>query len=203
MMTATLTPNRLKQAALTLFAESGYEGVSLSEIAKAVGIKTPSIYAHFDSKEQLFLALLEDAIHEENEKMSLLLQNAEDQPPIDSLYAVFRFLTDLDGLSRGQSFLKRTMLMPPRNLEERLRQDFIDYEAVFIRPLSALLRDLAGKKPFGEEQEERLIALLFALADGLLVEHKLYDTALYRRRQDLLWGSLRDAVELELARRKE
>ncbi|NBD26821.1 TetR/AcrR family transcriptional regulator [Paenibacillus glycinis] len=197
-----MTATRLKQTALALFAEAGYEGVSLSEIAKSVGIKTPSIYAHFESKEQLFLALLEDAVHEEHEKFTLLLRSMEDQPPIARFYAAFRFFTDLDGLTKGQSFLKRTMLMPPRNLEERLRRDFIAYEDVFTVPMTELLHECLGTESLDNEQAERLIALFFALTDGLLVEYKLYDTELYRRRQALLWRWLQDALALEQGGRK-
>ncbi|WP_219834486.1 TetR/AcrR family transcriptional regulator [Paenibacillus sp. R14(2021)] len=194
-----MTANRLKQAALTLFAESGYEGVSLSEIAKSVGIKTPSIYAHFDSKEQLFLALLEDAIHEEFEKFTMLLTETEHQLPIERFYTIFRFFTDLDGLSKGQSFLKRTMLMPPRKLEERLREKFTAYEDAFTVVLMKLLHACAQPGRCSDEQAERLLALFYALLDGLLVEHKLYDSARYRTRQALLWDWMRDAMKQEYA----
>ncbi|MFC4811849.1 TetR/AcrR family transcriptional regulator [Paenibacillus sp. GCM10023250] len=198
-----MTAKSIKQAALALFAESGYEGVSLSEIAKSVGIKTPSIYAHFESKEQLFLELLEDAVHEESDKFVQLLAGMADQPPRERFYAAFRFLTDLDGLSKGQSFLKRTMLMPPRNLEDRLRTAFIAYEHVFTVPMLRLLHECAGPGGFGDEQAERLLALFYALADGLLVEHKLYDIELYRRRQSLVWSCLQDALRLALPDGKE
>lgn len=36
-----MTKKLIKEVALTLFAEKGYDGTALSEIAKAVGIKTP------------------------------------------------------------------------------------------------------------------------------------------------------------------
>ncbi|MBP3964868.1 TetR/AcrR family transcriptional regulator [Paenibacillus lignilyticus] len=189
-----MTANRLKQAALTLFADSGYEGVSLSEIAKSVGIKTPSIYAHFDSKEQLFIELLEDAIREEREKLLLLLQGMEDHPPIERLYAVFLFYTDLDQITKGQSFLKRTMLVPPRHLESRLSQYFTTYEEEVTVHVSELLRGSTNGGTLGEERAERLLALFYALIDGLLVEHKLYDSALYRKRQEQLWSWLREAL---------
>ncbi|REE91404.1 TetR family transcriptional regulator [Paenibacillus taihuensis] len=187
-----MTANRLKQAALTLFAESGYEGVSLSEIAKSVGIKTPSIYAHFESKEQLLLELIDDAIREEHAKFMQLLAETSDQPPMERLYAAFIFFTDLDHITKGQSFLKRTLLVPPRHLEERLGQDFIAYEDQITLQLTELLNRCAHCEP---EQSERLLALFYALTDGLLVEYKLYDSALYRRRQALIWDCLRETVD--------
>ncbi|WP_308636750.1 TetR/AcrR family transcriptional regulator [Paenibacillus silvisoli] len=194
-----MTASRLKQAALTLFAESGYEGVSLSEIAKSVGIKTPSIYAHFDSKEQLFIELLEDAIKEEQAKLLALLHETEAKPPIGRLRAMFLFYTDLDQITKGQSFLKRTLLMPPRHLQERLSQYLTAYEDEVTLHLTALLHGAAAQpaKQLNQEQTERLLALFYALIDGLLVEHKLYDSALYRRRQELLWGWLQEGISRE------
>lgn len=40
-----MTRTKLKEAALRLFGQKGYDGTALSEIAKEVGVKTPAIYA--------------------------------------------------------------------------------------------------------------------------------------------------------------
>ncbi|MDD4542044.1 MAG: helix-turn-helix domain containing protein [Eubacteriales bacterium] len=47
------------KAALKLFSERGYSGVSMREIAADVGIKAASIYNHFHGKEDIFQALLD------------------------------------------------------------------------------------------------------------------------------------------------
>lgn len=44
--------------ALELFSERGYEAVSVGEIAKAVGIKAPSLYNHYPSKQAIFEAIV-------------------------------------------------------------------------------------------------------------------------------------------------
>lgn len=49
---------KLALFALQIFLEKGYSGASMSAVAKAAGIKKPSLYHHFSSKEQLFLAAL-------------------------------------------------------------------------------------------------------------------------------------------------
>lgn len=53
------TAQKILDAALGLFAKKGYDSVSVDEIAKAVGIKAPSIYNHFGSKQELFDAIVE------------------------------------------------------------------------------------------------------------------------------------------------
>lgn len=46
-------------AAAELFAERGYRGASIEEIARRSGVTPPVVYDHFASKQELFRALLE------------------------------------------------------------------------------------------------------------------------------------------------
>lgn len=47
------------RAAAGLFAERGYAGTRLDDVAAAAGVTKPIVYRHFDSKRALYLALLE------------------------------------------------------------------------------------------------------------------------------------------------
>lgn len=49
---------RILHAAADLFAEKGFHGASLREIAGKVGIRTPSLFYHFKSKGDLYLAVM-------------------------------------------------------------------------------------------------------------------------------------------------
>lgn len=54
------TKKRILNAALNLFAEKGYANVFVAEIAEAVGIKAPSLYKHYKSKQDIFNAILDE-----------------------------------------------------------------------------------------------------------------------------------------------
>lgn len=54
------TKKKILEEALTLFSEKGYSDVYVGDIAKAVGIKAPSLYKHFKSKQEIFNAILEE-----------------------------------------------------------------------------------------------------------------------------------------------
>ncbi|MDR3764138.1 MAG: TetR/AcrR family transcriptional regulator [Acidobacteriota bacterium] len=69
MAEATLNKHQLKtqetrhlllEAAKTIFARDGYEGAELGEIALLAGRTKGAIYANFASKEEIFLALIEE-----------------------------------------------------------------------------------------------------------------------------------------------
>jgi AcrR family transcriptional regulator len=51
------TKELLLQAALALFAEKGFEGTSVRDIARSVGLSESVLYAHFDSKRAIFDAV--------------------------------------------------------------------------------------------------------------------------------------------------
>lgn len=61
------TKRRILTEALRLFAQRGYDAVSVEQIANAVGIKAPSLYKHFPSKQSIFDALFERTEHDFDE----------------------------------------------------------------------------------------------------------------------------------------
>jgi AcrR family transcriptional regulator len=65
------------KVAMEVFWRLGYESASLSELTRAMGINSPSLYACFGSKEELFRAAVERYI----ETIGRETQNALEQPP--------------------------------------------------------------------------------------------------------------------------
>jgi AcrR family transcriptional regulator len=58
----TPTRERLRQAAIELFGEKGYDGASMNELAERVGIAKPSLYNYYRSKEDLLLDVIDDGL---------------------------------------------------------------------------------------------------------------------------------------------
>ncbi|MBW1687578.1 MAG: TetR/AcrR family transcriptional regulator, partial [Deltaproteobacteria bacterium] len=68
------TAERILDAAEALFAERGYAGTALRDVATEVGLRTPSLYNHFPSKESLYEAVLERGIRPVFEVMSEVVE---------------------------------------------------------------------------------------------------------------------------------
>ena len=56
------TTERILDAAEEVFADKGFDGATLRDVAARVGVRVPSLYNHFDSKEALYAAVLERGI---------------------------------------------------------------------------------------------------------------------------------------------
>lgn len=58
-MKATDRREQLLEAAVTCFAEYGYQGTTTARLARAAHVSEPVLYQHFASKQDLFVALLD------------------------------------------------------------------------------------------------------------------------------------------------
>ncbi|MBQ3918499.1 MAG: TetR/AcrR family transcriptional regulator, partial [Oscillospiraceae bacterium] len=72
------TKKRILDEALTLFAEKGYANVFVADIAGAVGIKAPSLYKHYKSKQDIFDAILAEMKRNYDRQSSMLEMNGND-----------------------------------------------------------------------------------------------------------------------------
>ena len=79
------TKQRILDRALELFSAKGYDSVSVGEIAKAVGIKAPSLYNHFPSKQAIFDAIVESTAVQyeaDTDKINIHVQDVQRDIPI-------------------------------------------------------------------------------------------------------------------------
>jgi AcrR family transcriptional regulator len=74
------TLRRVQEEALVRFADRGYHGVSMRDIADACGIKASSIYAHVRSKAELLSGLALIAHEEHRDRLSAALLNSGSDP---------------------------------------------------------------------------------------------------------------------------
>lgn len=124
------------RAALDLFAQKGYFGTSLRDIAAAVGVRESALYNYFASKEQLFEALIASASEERVEAFAALT----DAPITDARLLLERLvLAALEMFRRpSQEQLFRILLADGVRLTRSGRIDLMER----LSTGRALMRDL-------------------------------------------------------------
>ena len=58
------TKEKILDTALELFSRQGYDGASVRDIARAVGIRESSLYNHFPSKRALFDGIVDFCVQQ-------------------------------------------------------------------------------------------------------------------------------------------
>lgn len=143
------TKQVILEQALNLFAVHGYEGVSVAQIADAVGIKVPSLYKHYKSKQQIFDTLLKEVSSRMSRARNRLtvpagIEMADQYENIDlellgkMCYSLLSFYLDDEMVSK---YRKALTIERYRNKEvERLYQkifidDVLEIETALFRQL--------------------------------------------------------------------
>lgn len=73
----TSSAERILSAAETLFAEQGFDAVSMNDIATKAGVSKANIFHHFNSKNELYLAVFGAACEESRARLETL-ESSED-----------------------------------------------------------------------------------------------------------------------------
>ncbi len=74
------TRARILQVASDLFARNGYDATGVAEICQAAGVSKGAFYHHFQSKQQVFVALLDEWLSGVDAGMQALMAQAGDVP---------------------------------------------------------------------------------------------------------------------------
>ena len=73
-----ITKDRILIEALNLFSIKGYIAVSVQDIASSVGIKAPSLYKHYKSKQDIFDAILVEMKKSYDQQVTLLQMDGKE-----------------------------------------------------------------------------------------------------------------------------
>jgi AcrR family transcriptional regulator len=115
------TRRLILDAALDLFAEGGFAGTSMRQIARAVEVRESALYHHFPSKAAIFEALLQEMGPGKSERLEgLELDVLLVEGPEPLLRFLAQMLMDEWATAREQKFIRLMMAEGPRLKEAGL-----------------------------------------------------------------------------------
>lgn len=163
------TRARILDTAERLFAEKGYSGTTLRDVAAASGLRIPSLYNHFPSKDSLYAAVLEQGIAPLLEAMSEYLQAGETQiPRREFTNQMFRLLAQRPQLPR---LVQHEVLDGGEVLSPMLREWF----KPTLAKAEEVIRALPGAQRWESDQIPLLVMALYHLAVGAFTIAPLYE----------------------------
>ncbi len=177
----------IRKAALFQFAANGYEGASLSSIAAEVGIRKPSIYAHFQGKEDLFLQVASYAFQEQNLRIFEYFTERKEQSLEHTLHNFLFWMEQEYEGNNSAKFMLRFSFFPPVSLYNEVLNIVNPFLEQMERKLTRRLRNVRDREPFGHMKPADVALAYMTLVDGIMVELLYSGSTNYHRRLNAAW----------------
>jgi AcrR family transcriptional regulator len=111
-----LTREGILEAAARIFSQKGFHATSMNDIAEAVDLQKASLYYHFDSKQEILIALLDHALDLINNRLELVL--TQSLSPDEKLRQAM--VSYLQTIAENQN-LSAVLLLEIRSLDPELK----------------------------------------------------------------------------------
>ena len=147
------TKQKILDKALELFSAYGYDSVSMGDIARAVGIKAPSLYNHFPGKQAIFDAIVESTAAQyeaDTGRIAIHVQDAAQDIPVftsiteealfEKVRQIFAYSLHNAQISRFRRMLTLEQFRSPELAalySRRYVERMLDYHAGIFRALIA------------------------------------------------------------------
>jgi AcrR family transcriptional regulator len=187
------TQTKILDAAQAIFSEQGFEKTQLEEVASRAGYTRGAIYAHYSSKEDLFLALMERRVLP---KMIAIRCLIEAEPEVGKRPEIFRrwLSSQMSDHAWGILMLefKLYALRRPES-RERLQQT---YDLIFKSTGDDLVGLLFGSDldKVSRAAADRRLAVVGAIVSAVILESHFRPKLLSRHHLQSLVGELFEAL---------
>lgn len=150
---------KIIKAAITIFAQTGYAGTRIAEVAEAAGIGKGTIYEYFRSKEDLFFATFEYVIFESVDQINEISQSFTGSAStrlIEMADAIMKaWLADLELYGLVLEFWSATAAPPGR---KRFRETFKAVYSKLRQVVAGLIENGISRGEFKPDINSKKIA---------------------------------------------
>lgn len=178
---------KIIHAATELFAQQGFRGAKMSEIAKAAGLTEPGLLHHFPSKTHLLMGVLEERDRIDSEQMRVTLQKNGNHF-LEAGIELVEHNETVPGLVQLFTLLVAESVSPDHPAHEFFTRRY-------QRERESMTRSIKQAQQAGEVRSdipaETLVVLIFAMMDGLQVQwllepRKIRMSKMFRVMMDML-----------------
>ena len=158
------TRAKLLAAAATCFAEKGYAGCSVADIARQAGVAQGAMYVHFKNKEALFIAMIAGEHAQGTEKAR---QALEVSPFLEGIVGIMESCIRDVGFPVDHRLWTEILAVTAR--EPAIRKAFAASDKAMRAVFAELLRKAADAGEIARDLDFDAVAVwLYALVDGLI-----------------------------------
>ena len=161
-------------AASELFAEKGYE-LSMSDIAAKVGIKTPSLYSHFESKDEIVGIVLEREMTNLYRFLEQTVEQRNEDSTEQKLKQLFLLNFQYFDTPGRLAIWRRVPFIDNEQIKAKCTEIILQMDASLSKKVRNLIREGIESGEVRQGADEGTMRLYLVMIQGLL------DTMLFQR----------------------
>jgi AcrR family transcriptional regulator len=189
-----MTREHLMEAAAIVFARDGFHGATLDEVAATAGFTKGAVYSNFKSKDDLFLALLDDRIDRQFAVVTEVLDEGPDdiEEDLTRIRALFRgpfFWSD----EMGVLYLEFVLYAMRNPAAQKKLAASAERSRARIQELIEHAFEVLGKRPRYPTRE--LAEISHALFEGLSIDRLIDPSAVSEQIVDTTLSFMNEAMD--------
>ena len=167
--------NEILDKSLELFANQGYFGTSMDDIAKAVGIKKASLYSHYSGKESIFTAVFNNIL--EDYSMFIIELTACDEKTnyLEKLTSIFSGYVKNCKDNNKMVFWDRYYYYPPTYLKDYIQNKTYEIEMLFLEKITAIIDQGIKSSNIRNKSASDIALSFYYMMIGFAMTIKFYD----------------------------
>lgn len=186
------TRQRILHATLLTLVERKGTSVSLRQIAERAGVAYGNVHYHFRSKNELFLALLDDLLKPIVEERAVMMAQA-DIPPMHKLETLLLRNEELVRRENELRVILTFLLQSPGNL--KIREKIQKMYSEWRRDIAIIVQQGIDRGDFSSRNAPGLPVLVVGLIEGITTQYLLDPQAIdlpgyFRQVRQLVYGLL-------------
>jgi len=169
------TKTKIIKNSLELFAQKGYEGTSMSDIATAVGIRKASIYSHYKGKEEIFQAVFSSIVEEHSNFLNEFFETLNGLSAEKKLETIFRGYISYCKDNRNIDFWNRFYYFPPESLRTLIHDTTHETEAVMESEINTSIKEGMDKGYIKEGGVKEIGIAFYYMMIGFMLSLSFYE----------------------------
>ena len=161
------------EAAFELFCEKGYH-LSLSEIANVVGIKTPSLYSHFNNKDEILELMIHEEIYRYYRFLEEKIIEIEPMNIKEAMRGLFKFFMAYFSEYKRLRFWRTIPLIPNEQLRNSSSRLIKEKDSQYKQQLQAYFMKGIYSGEIKPDVTESTLHLYLCMIQGVLDAMLLY-----------------------------
>ncbi len=181
-------------AAFDIFCEKGYH-LSVSELASAVKIKTPSLYSHFESKDEIIEQVIRNEIQRYYHSLGERMVKAENLSCKEAMKNLYEFMIEYFSKDNRLRFWRAIPFIPNQQLHSLCVQLISEKDAIFKQQMQRCFLKGQSQGEIRQDACPGALRLYFCMIQGVLDGMFLYSEELVNvRNADELFEAYWDGI---------